>query len=59
MIRGPMRLGDPFEGKGAQRTRVRLRIEGIVALTLAVSAFSIAMAMWVGTLAPVLGRLAH
>jgi hypothetical protein len=53
MIRGPRSLGDPFEGRGAQRTRVRLRIEGVVALTMAVAAFSAALALWVGTLAPV------
>jgi hypothetical protein len=59
MIRGPRSLGDPFEGRGAQRTRVRLRIEGVIALTLAVAAFSIALALWVGTLAPFVVRLAH
>ena len=42
MIRGPKTLGDPFEGRGAQRTHVRLRIEGVVALTMAVAAFSAA-----------------
>ncbi len=45
-------MGDPFEGRGAKRTRVRLRIEGVVALTLAVAAFSAALALWIGTLAP-------
>jgi hypothetical protein len=57
MIRGPRTLGDPFEGRAAQRTRVRLRIEGVVALMMAVAAFSAAMALWVGTLAPVATNL--
>jgi hypothetical protein len=30
-----------------------VRIEGVVALTLAVAAFSAALALWVGTLAPI------
>ena len=50
-------MGDPFEGRGAQRTRVRLRIEGVVALTLAVAAFVAAAALWIGTLAPVATNL--
>ena len=49
----------PFEGRAAQRTRIRLRIEGVVALTLAVVAFSVALGLWVGTLAPVVGQLLH
>ena len=57
MIRGPKTMGDPFEGRGAQRTRVRLRIEGVVALTLAVAAFVAAAALWIGTLAPVATNL--
>ena len=57
MIRGPKTMGDPFEGRGAQRTRVRLRIEGVVALTLAVAAFGAAAALWIGTLAPVATNL--
>ena len=50
-------MSDPFEGRAAQRTRVRLRIEGVVALTMAVAAFSAALALWVGTLAPVATNL--
>jgi len=57
MIRGPKTMGDPFEGRGAQRTHVRLCIEGIVALTMAVAAFGAAVALWIGTLAPVATNL--
>jgi hypothetical protein len=57
MIRGPRSLSDPFEGRAAKRTHVRVRIEGVVALTMAVAAFSAALALWVGTLAPVATNL--
>jgi hypothetical protein len=50
------RLGgsrDPFEGKGAQRRQLRLRIEGILALTMALAACGLTAALWIMTLAPV------
>jgi hypothetical protein len=44
---------DPFEGPSAHRRELRLRIEGLVALALAVTATGITAAMWFRTLAPV------
>jgi hypothetical protein len=49
--------GDPFEGSGAYRRRLRLRAEGFVALTLAVAACGLTAAMWVRTLAPIVEGL--
>lgn len=43
---------DPFEGKGARRTHLRLRIEGALALALAIGACGLTAALWVRTLAP-------
>jgi hypothetical protein len=57
MSRAPRTLGDPFEGRAAQRTYVRRRIESMIALLLAVAALSIVAGAWVGTLAPVLTHL--
>jgi ferric-dicitrate binding protein FerR (iron transport regulator) len=47
---------DPFEGEGAHRTRVRRRIEGLLALVLAIAACGVTTAMWLQTLAPLAGR---
>jgi hypothetical protein len=44
---------DPFEGTGAYRRELRLRLEGLVALSLAITATGITAAMWFRTLAPV------
>lgn len=44
---------DPFEGKGARRTHLRLRVEGFIALTLAIGACGLTAALWLRTLAPV------
>ncbi len=49
---------DPFEGKGARRTHLRLRIEGVFALALAIGACGLTAALWVRTLAPVGEKLA-
>ena len=49
------RLGgssDPFEGRGARRRELRLRIEGILALGMAVAACGLTLALWIVTLAP-------
>jgi hypothetical protein len=48
---------DPFEGSGAYRRRMRIRVEGFVALVLAVAACGLTAAMWVWTLAPVVSQL--
>jgi hypothetical protein len=53
------RLGrrDPFwdDGKGARRRQLRLRLEGLLALALAVSACGLTAAMWLRQLLPVVG----
>ncbi len=43
---------DPFEGKGARRTHIRLRLEGAVALAMAIGACGLTAAVWLRTLAP-------
>ena len=48
------RFRDPFEGRGARRRELRLRVEGIVALGLALTACGLTAAVWVTTLAPVI-----
>lgn len=48
------RFRDPFEGKGARRRDVRLRVEGILALGLSITACGLTAAVWVRTLAPVI-----
>ena len=48
---------DPFEGTGAHRKRMRLRVEGVIAVTLAIAACGITAAVWVRTLAPVFERI--
>lgn len=45
--------GDPFEGQGARRRQLRLRIEGILALGMAIAACGLTAALWIITLAPV------
>ena len=53
------RLGrrDPFwdDGKGARRRQLRLRIEGVIAITLALAACGLTAAMWLRQLLPVVG----
>ena len=42
---------DPFEGTGERRRRLRLQIEGLLALALSLAACGLTAAMWVRTLA--------
>ncbi len=55
MIRRIAAPGDPFEGVGARRRRLRLRIEGILALGMAILACGLTAALWIATLGPVVG----
>ena len=48
---------DPFEGSGAHRKHIRLRIEGVIALALAIAACGLASALWFRTLLPVFERV--
>ena len=48
------RFRDPFEGRAAHRRELRLRVEGILALGLAIAACGLTAAVWVRTLAPVI-----
>jgi hypothetical protein len=53
------RLGrrDPYwdDGKGARRRQLRLRIEGFLALALALTACGLTAAMWLRQVLPVVG----
>jgi hypothetical protein len=44
---------DPFEGRGAKRRQLRLRIEGLLALGMAIVACGLTAAVWIQALAPV------
>ena len=48
---------DPFEGVGALRRRRRIRVEGYLALGMAIVACGLTAAAWIGTLVPLAGRL--
>jgi hypothetical protein len=48
---------DPFEGSGAHRKHIRLRIEGVVAFALAVAACGLTAAMWFRVLLPAFERI--
>jgi hypothetical protein len=48
---------DPFEGRGAYRRQVRLRVEGAVALALAIGACGLTAAAWIRLLEPALNRI--
>ena len=52
-----VRPRDPFEGRGARRTRLRLQIEGVIALALAIVACGLAAALWFRTILPLVGPL--
>lgn len=55
---GPLgRPRDPFEGRGARRRHFRLKVEGVLALGLAIAACGLTAAMWLLTLAPLAHRL--
>jgi hypothetical protein len=56
MIRRLALPRDPFEGRGARRTHVRLRIEGGTALGLAIVACGLTLAAWLRILAPLADR---
>lgn len=43
---------DPFEGRSAQRRQLRLRVEGILALGMAIVACGLTAAVWIHKLAP-------
>ena len=53
------RLGrrDPFwdDGKGARRRQLRLRLEGLLAIALAIAACGLTAAMWLRQILPVVG----
>jgi hypothetical protein len=53
------RLGrrDPYwdDGKGARRRQLRLRVEGFLALALALTACGLTAAMWLRQVLPVVG----
>ena len=55
MIDRFVRPRDPFEGRGARRRRMRLQVEGTIAIVLAMVACGLAAAMWLRTLAPLAG----
>jgi hypothetical protein len=48
---------DPFEGSGAHRKHLRLRIEGGLAFALAIGACGLAAAMWFRALLPLFERV--
>ena len=47
---------DPFEGRGARRRAMRLRLEGLLALGMAIAACGLTAAVWIQLLSP-LGRI--
>jgi hypothetical protein len=53
------RLGrrDPFwdDGKGARRRHLRLRLEGVIAIALAIAACGLTAAMWLRQILPAVG----
>ncbi len=49
--------GDPFEGTHAYRRKLRLRIEGLVALAMAVAACGLVAAMWLRMVGPALSQI--
>jgi hypothetical protein len=48
---------DPFEGRGAKRRKLRIRVEGVIALGMAIAAVGLTIAAWLHTLAPLAGKL--
>lgn len=48
---------DPFEGRSAHRRWVRIQIESLLALGLAIVACGLTTAMWLRILAPLLNRM--
>lgn len=56
MVARFLRPGDPFEGRAARRKALRLRIEGLLALGMAIAACGLTAAVWIQLLSP-LGRV--
>ena len=48
---------DPFEGRGVRRRQLRLRVEGLMAISMAITACGLAAALWLRTLAPLADRI--
>ncbi len=48
---------DPFEGRGARRRQLRLRVEGFLAISMAIAACGLTAALWLRTLAPLAERI--
>ncbi len=48
---------DPFEGRGARRRHMRIRVEGVFAISLAIAACGLTLALWMRTLAPLVERI--
>jgi hypothetical protein len=59
MIGRLRRARDPFwdDGTGARKTQRRLRVEGFIALAIAIAACGLTTALWLQTLAPLAGRM--
>jgi hypothetical protein len=54
------RLGiprDPFEGRGARRMQRRVRVEGALALGMAIGACGLTAFLWLRLLAPLTERI--
>jgi hypothetical protein len=51
---GRLRPRDPFwdDGRGARQTHRRVRVEGIIAMAIAIVACGLTVALWLRTLAP-------
>jgi len=51
---GRLRTRDPWwdDGTGARRSHRRIRIEGFIALSIAIVACGLTVALWLRTLAP-------
>jgi hypothetical protein len=56
MVARFLRSSDPFEGRAARRKAFRLRIEGLLAFGMAITACGLTAAVWIQVLSP-LGRL--
>jgi hypothetical protein len=54
-----LRPRDPWwdDGTGARRSHRRVRIEGFIALSIAIVACGLTVAVWLRTLAPLAGGL--
>jgi hypothetical protein len=57
MFGGARLRRDPFEGRGAYRRRLRIRIEGLIALGLVIVAHGLTAAAWIRLLEPGINRI--